>query len=71
MVPDLERLGEAIHVLGHPELLDLALGGRLAVALGIHRGERGRRRRARRIIDAQVHVVVGQHEASLARDIRV
>ena len=29
----LERLGEAVHVLSHAELLDPALGGSLAVAL--------------------------------------
>ena len=68
MVPDLERLGEAIHVLRDTELLDPPLGRDLAVALGVGRRERGVRRRARRVVDAQVHVVVGQHPASLARD---
>ena len=38
-VPDVERLDEAVDVLGHAELLDPALGGRLAVALGVGGGE--------------------------------
>ena len=47
MVPDLERLGEAIHVLGHAQLLDPALRRDLAIALGVGRGERRLGGRAR------------------------
>src|SRR3954470_3613301 len=39
VLPDLERLYEAVHVLGHAELLDPTLGRRLPVALGVTRGE--------------------------------
>ena len=37
MRPDVERLGEAMDVLGHAQLLDAALARGLAVALGIGR----------------------------------
>ena len=37
VVPDVERLREAVDVLGDAELGDAALGGRLAVALGVRR----------------------------------
>ena len=48
VLPDLERLGEAVDVLGHAELLDAALLGGLAIALGVRGGEVALGRRARR-----------------------
>ena len=33
--PDVERLHEAVHVLGHPQLRDPAVVGHLAVAPGV------------------------------------
>ena len=64
--PDVERLHEAVDVLGHAQLLDPALRGRLAVAVDVRRGEVALRRRVV-LVGAQVHVVVGQHSAASAR----
>ena len=48
VLPDLERLREAVDVLGDAELGDPALVRGLAVALGVGRGEVALRRRVRR-----------------------
>src|SRR6185437_975279 len=62
VVPDPQRLLEAVHVLGHAEQLDAALGRGLAVALGVPRRE-VLGRSALLAVGAQVHVEVGQHLA--------
>jgi hypothetical protein len=60
VLPDLERGGEAVDVLGHPELGDAPLGRALAVALGVG-GREEARGRVLGLVRAQVDVVVGQH----------
>jgi len=60
MGPDVERLAEAVHVLGHAQLGDAALRRDLPVALGVGRGEEPLGGRAGRV-GAQMHVQVGQH----------
>ena len=59
VLPDVERGGEAVDVLGDAELGDAAVGGGLAVALGVGLGEvlRGGGVVA---VGAQVDVVIGQ-----------
>ena len=62
MLPDVERGGEAVDVLGDAQLGDAALGRDLAVALGVGGGEVLLGGRAR-VVRAQVDVVVGQHRS--------
>src|SRR5439155_7365307 len=62
VVPDAQRLLESVHVLGHAEQLDAALGSSLAVALCV-RGREVLRGRALLPVGAEVHVEVGQHLA--------
>jgi hypothetical protein len=64
VLPDLQRGGEAVHVLGDAQLGDPAFGGGLAVALRVGRREvlaRG----CVRLVRAQMDVVVGQHGGGL------
>ena len=64
MLPHLQRLAEAVDVLGDPKLGDPALAGDLAVAL--HPG--GREvlgRGGLEVVGAQVEVVVAQHRAAI------
>ena len=60
VAPHVERLREAVDVLGHPELLDSALGGGLPVTLRV-RGREVRVGRRVVLVGTEVHVVVGQH----------
>ena len=66
VLPDVERLHEAVDVLGHAELLDPALGRGLAVALGVRGGEVALGGGAL-LVGAQVDVVVGQHQRRTPR----
>ena len=66
VLPDVERRAEAVDVLGDAELLDPALGGDVAVALGVGGGEVALGRRGLDVVGAQVDVVVGQHGGTLA-----
>ena len=59
--PDVERLAEAVNVLGDPELLDPRLRGGLEVAVDVLAREPAPLRRRRVAVGAQVQVVVGQH----------
>ena len=67
VLPHLERLGEAVDVLGHPELLDAALGRAGAVALGVGGRQVALGRRRVDVVGAQVDVVVGEHAAADSR----
>ena len=62
VLPDLERLHEAVDVLGHAELLDPALGRGLAVALDVL-GREVALGRGALLVGPQVHVVVSQQGA--------
>ena len=69
VAPDLERLAEAVDVFGDAELGDPALGGGLAVALGV--GRRVVLGDARvGVVGAQVQVVVGEHRGGDSSRIR-
>jgi hypothetical protein len=59
VVGDVQRGGEPVHVLGDAELLDPALRGHVAVALGVGGGEEALGRVLQRV-RPQVDVVVGQ-----------
>jgi hypothetical protein len=60
VAPQLQRLGEAVDVLGDAQLVDLGRRSRLAVALDVLRGEVPLGRRVR-LVRPQVEVIVGQH----------
>ena len=62
----LERLGEAVDVLGDAQLGDPRLAGGREVAVDVLGGEVALRRRVR-LVRAQVQVVVGQHEDARCR----
>ena len=62
VLPDVERAAEAVHVLGHAELVDASVGRNLAVALDVRVGEIARGRRVV-VVGTQVEVVVGQHRS--------
>ena len=64
VLPDVERLFEAVDVLGDPQLGDPALARRLAVALGVRRREVQLGGRAG-LVGAKVDVVVGEHAVRL------
>ena len=63
MAPQLERLDEAVDVLGDAQLLDPGGVRRLAVALDVLRREVALRRRPG-LVRAQMEVVVGQHRGT-------
>ena len=65
VLPHLERLGEAVDVLGHPQLLDAALRRARPVALGVLGRQVALGRRGLDVVGAQVDVVVGQHAAPI------
>ena len=60
VAPEVERLGEAVDVLGDAELLDPRRLGGGQVAVDVLGREVALRRRCR-LVGAQVQVVVGQH----------
>src|ERR1044072_4758360 len=62
MAPEVERLGEAVDVLGDAELLDPGLGGGGKVAIDVLGGEEALGRRLL-IVGPQVQVIVGEHGA--------
>src|SRR6185312_2512851 len=61
VLPDVERLPEAVDVLGRPQLPDPRLLGRLAIARDVSGGEvlGGGRAVA---VGTEVHVIVGEHQ---------
>jgi hypothetical protein len=60
VLPDLERLGEAVDVLGDAELADAPLLRDPAISLGVGGLELLGRQRLR-LVGSQVDVIVGQH----------
>ena len=66
VIPDGERLVEAVDVLGDAELGDPALLGDLAVAVGVA-GREGLGGGGVRVVLAEMDVEVGQHGADLSR----
>ena len=70
VVPQLERLAEAVDVFGDAQLGDALLGGGVAVALGV--GGRVEPLGGRvLVVGAQVEVVVGQHRMIAGRAMRI
>ena len=60
VAPERERLGEAVDVLGDPQLRDPGLGRSRQVAIDVLGGEEALGRRAV-LVGTEMHVVVGQH----------
>jgi hypothetical protein len=60
VVPDVERVGESVDVLGDAELLDAGLARGLEVAVDVLRGEIELGARLE-VVRAQVDVVVREH----------